>query len=170
MLKLGRLRSADRDIATLSLVVMILLVAAQVIMRVIFLAPLVGAEEFVRYLLIAVVFIGAPYATRSGGQIRMEELQAFMPKWLRYSIRFLAFTSGVVVFGAIAAATIITTLGNLKNRTATLSIPFWVFFLPMMLGFVWVTFESLVLWLNFWKHPDYVSIETELPDDGAPKN
>ncbi len=169
MLKLGRLRSADRDIATFSLVVMILLVAAQVIMRVVFLAPLVGAEELVRYLLIAVVFIGAPYATRSGGQIRMEELQGAMPKWLQYAIRFLAFTSGVVVFGAIAGATIITTLGNLKNRTATLSIPFWVFFLPMILGFVWMTFESLVLWVHFWKHPDYVDIETEEPDDGNAK-
>ncbi len=159
------MRNTDRNIATAALFAMVLLVFAQVVMRVVFLAPLVGAEELVRYLLIGVVFIGMPYATRSGGQIRMEEMQSMFPKWIRLSIRFLAFTGGVVVFGTVAAASIITTLHNLRNTTATLSIPFWIFFLPTILGFVLATFEYAVLWIGFWKHP-----EIRYADDGMPEH
>ncbi|HUZ17177.1 MAG TPA: TRAP transporter small permease [Spirochaetia bacterium] len=148
------LRESDRNVAVLALFVMILLVLAQVIMRVVFLAPLVGAEEFVRYLLIWVVFIGAPFATRRGGQIRMDELQNFMPKAVRYAVRLLSFISGVGVFGIIALSAIITTLHNLTNRTATLSIPFWIFFLPTILGFVLATLESALLFFGFLKNPE----------------
>jgi TRAP-type C4-dicarboxylate transport system permease small subunit len=154
-------RNTDRNMATVSLGLLVLLVFAQVVMRVVFLAPLVGAEEFVRYLLIWVVFIGMPYTTRYGDQIKMEELQSFMPKWIRYPVRFLSITSAIITFGIVAFASIVTTLHNLQNTTATLSIPFWIFFFPTVLGFILVTAESVVRWMNFWKNPDYIPIDKQ---------
>ena len=154
-------RNTDRNMATIALGILVILVFAQVIMRVVFLAPLVGAEEFVRYLLIWLVFIGMPYTTRYGDQIKMEELQSFMPKWIRYPVRFLSITSAIITFGIVAVASIVTTLNNLQNRTATLSIPFLIFFLPTVLGFILVTIESTVRWMNFWKNPDYIPIDKQ---------
>ncbi|WP_319476281.1 TRAP transporter small permease [Marispirochaeta aestuarii] len=164
MRKLSFFRATDRNLATTALIMLVLLVFAQVIMRVVFLAPLVGAEEFVRYLLIWVVFLGMPYTTRFGDQIKMEELQLFMPKWIRYPIRLLALTSGCIIFCIVSISAIYTTLSNLKNTTATLSIPFWIFFTPTILGFVLVTIETGVRWAKFWKDPDYHALD-ELHDD-----
>ena len=145
------IRNADRNLATVSLILLTLLVFAQVVMRVVFLSPLVGVEEFIRYLLIWVVFIGMPYTTRLGDQIKMEELQTFMPKWFRFGLRICILISAVVTFAIVAVAAVITTLKNLQNTTATLSIPFWIFFLPTVLGFILVTFESVVRGLRLWR-------------------
>lgn len=149
-----RIRNTDMYIATLCLVSLTLLVVAQVVMRVFFLAPLIGAEELVRYLLICVVFIGAPYAARNGGHIRMEEIQMWLPFRIRYALRFLAFFSAVIAFGIVSYASILTLLKNLNNRTATLSMPFWIFIFPTVLGFILLTVEYTVLFIGFLKKPD----------------
>lgn len=147
-------RNLDRAVATLCLVSLTVLVVAQVVMRVFFLAPLIGAEEFVRYLLICVVFIGAPYAARNGGHIRMEEIQMWFPVRLRIALRFLVLLSAVIIFGIISYASVLTMMQNLKNRTATLSMPFWIFIMPTVLGFILLTVEYAVLFIGFIKAPD----------------
>ncbi|MCX7787639.1 MAG: TRAP transporter small permease [Spirochaetes bacterium] len=134
-------REFDRYLSTSILGALILLVALQVVMRVIFLSPLIGAEELARYFLICVVFLGAPFAARTGGHIRMEELLQRFPLKLRTGISFLICLSAVLVFGIVSVGSVITLLRNLQNRTATLSIPFPIFIAPTVLGFVLLTFE-----------------------------
>ena len=46
-----------------------------------------------------------------------------------------------------------TLLENLRNRTATLSMPFPLFILPTVLGFVLLTLEYGILFISFLKNP-----------------
>ncbi len=134
-------RELDRYLSTIILGVLILLVALQVVMRVVFLSPLIGAEELARYFLICVVFLGAPFAARTGGHIRMEELLQRFPTKIRFAISFLIGLSAILVFGIVSVGSVITLFRNLQNRTATLSIPFPIFIAPTVLGFVLLTYE-----------------------------
>ncbi|ORC37786.1 hypothetical protein B4O97_01935 [Marispirochaeta aestuarii] len=148
------IRNLDKYLGTFFLASLILLVIAQIVMRVVFLAPLKGAEELVRYFLICVVFFGAPYAAREGGHIRMEELQTWFPFWLRYPVRLLSFLSAAVVFGIVAYGSVLTLMQNLANRTATLSIPFPIFIMPTVLGFILLTVAYTRMFIRFLRHPD----------------
>jgi TRAP-type C4-dicarboxylate transport system permease small subunit len=158
------IRNADKYLATFFLAVLILIVMAQIVMRVVFLAPLKGAEELVRYFLICVVFLGAPYAARNGGHIRMEEIQMWFPHWIRYPIRLLAFIGAMVAFGIVAYASVLTMMENLANRTATLSIPFPIFILPTVLGFTLLTVEYALKLFRFLKKSD-IPRDKKQPDN-----
>ena len=153
-MQLNRPRNLDRNITAVIFVALMVLVVIQIIMRVIFLAPLVGAEELVRYFLICIIFIGAPFAARNGGHIRMEEFQAMLPKPLRRVVRFLSFLSAVVVFGIVSYSSVLTLFQNINNRTATLSMPFWIFILPTVFGFLLLTMEYGILFAEFLRNPD----------------
>ena len=134
-------REFDRYVSTILLGVLIILVALQVVMRVVFLSPLIGAEELARYFLICVVFMGAPFAARTGGHIRMEELIQRFPKKTQRFIFAVIHLLAALVFAITTVGSVITLLNNLKNRTATLSIPFPIFIFPTVLGFLLLTYE-----------------------------
>ena len=152
-MQLQRFRNLDRDISAIIFAAMMVLVVIQIVMRVVFLAPVVGAEELVRYFLICIIFLGAPYAARNGGQIRMEEFQNMMPKPLRSAVRFLSLFFSVAVFGIIAFAALLSLTQNMKNTTATLSMPYWLFILPAVLGFALLAVEYALLFADFLKKP-----------------
>ena len=57
---------------------MILIPAAQVVLRELVGVPFVGAEELTRFMLICVVFVTFPYVVASGSNIRLEELLQFI--------------------------------------------------------------------------------------------
>ncbi|RLD90224.1 MAG: hypothetical protein DRJ29_15755 [Bacteroidetes bacterium] len=49
----------------------------------------------------------------------------------------------VFVFAIISLSAIYTMATNYKSTTPTISIPFWIFFLPTILGFTLLTAEHL---------------------------
>ena len=153
-MKIGQLlRNTDKFLGTLMLFMLLIITVAQVVMRSVFSFPLIGAEELARYFFICVVFISLPYTTRSGGLIRLEGFQSLLPKRLRYILRIISYGCGIAVFGITAASSISSTLNNIENQTPTLALPFWLFFLPTMVGFTLLTIEYIVLLINFLKRP-----------------
>ena len=60
----------DKEISILCLSVMLITVIAQVLMRELFNFPLVGAEEFVRYMMIWIVLFPLAFTLREGGTHR----------------------------------------------------------------------------------------------------
>jgi TRAP-type C4-dicarboxylate transport system permease small subunit len=84
----------------------------------------------------------------------MEEIQMWLPFRIRYAIRLLAFLGAVVAFGIVSYASILTLMQNLNNRTATLSMPFYIFIFPTVLGFILLTMEYAILFFGFLKKPD----------------
>jgi len=121
---IASVRKLIRGVSLLLLFLLIVTPLVQVIMRGVFTLPFSGAEELARYFLICLCFMAASYVTLEGGQIRMEEVQAFLPSRWRWAMQMTIEAMGVVFFGFISACAVITISRNLDNQTATLEMPF----------------------------------------------
>lgn len=131
------------SLALLALLVITPLV--QIVMRGVFNLPFGGAEELARYFLICLTFIGASYVTVEGGQIRMEEFQAFLPARPRWLLQLVIESCGVLLFAFLCGAAVVTISRNLENRTATLEMPFVYFMAPLALGAALLCIETAVI-------------------------
>ena len=129
----------DKEISILCLAVMMITVILQVLMRELFDFPLVGAEEFVRYLMIWIVLFPLAFTLREGGHIAMTELRDMFPKPLQNGLSCVSDVCSIAVFAIVSWSSMSVIVENMNNTTATLQIPFWIFFLPNLLGFVLLT-------------------------------
>ena len=120
-------------------------------MRGVFNVPLAGAEELAKYFLICLTFLAASYVTREGGQIRMEEFQFLLPAKPRWALQLVIEMSGVLVFGVLFVASVVTVSRNLNSVTPVLEIPFLVFFAPLVLGSLLLVVETLVMLVHTWR-------------------
>lgn len=123
----------------------------QIVMRSIFNVPMAGAEELARYFLICLTFLAASHVTATGGQIRMEEIQALIPASPRWLLQLLIELAGTATFVVIAVAAFFTIGNNLTNRTATLEMPFWLFMGPLAVGASLLSLETLAAFVQTWK-------------------
>ncbi len=135
----------DKEISILCLSAMLITVILQVLMRELFDFPLVGAEEFVRYLMIWIVLFPLAFTLREGGHIAMVELRDMLPKSIRNGLSFVSDVCSLVVFAIVSWSSASVIIENANNTTATLQIPFWIFFLPNLLGFVLLSAGYLVI-------------------------
>ena len=134
-----------------SLLLLFLLIAtplAQVVMRGVFNIPMSGAEELARYFLICLSFLAASFVTREGGQICMEEIQAFLPDRIRWWTQMVVELSGVIFFTTIGISALVTISRNLDNQTATLEMPFPIFMAPLALGMFLLAIETSMVLLH----------------------
>lgn len=145
------MRAAVRWLALALLAALVITPLAQIVMRGVFNVPMSGAEELARYFLITLTFIAASHVTHEGGQIRMEEFQGFIPPRPRWWLQLLIELSGIVLFGVMCAAGVITILNNLKNQTATLEMPFWLFMGPLAVGTALLVIETTATLVHTWR-------------------
>ncbi|MGL4810673.1 MAG: TRAP transporter small permease [Beijerinckiaceae bacterium] len=124
---------------------------AQIIMRGIFNVPMAGAEELTRYFLICLTFMAGALVTVEGGQIRMEEFQGMLPERVRFALQLVIDAAGGMVFAYVAYAAVVTTLGNLTNKTATLEMPFWLFMAPLSLGMALLAGATMAQFVRIWR-------------------
>ncbi len=148
---MNRLRSTVRGAGLVLLAALIVTPLAQITMRGVFNVPLAGAEELAKYFLICLTFIAASYVTREGGQIRMEELQARLPRRPRWVLQMLIEISGVAVFGVLFVASAVTVSRNMNSVTPVLEMPFWMFFAPLVIGSLLLVIETLAMLVHTWR-------------------
>lgn len=148
---LSGLRAAVRWISVALLALLIVTPLAQIVMRGIFNVPMAGAEELARYFLITLTFLSASYVTQQGGQIRMEEFQGLIPPRPRWWLQLSIDLAGILTFGVLCVAGVITILKNLDNQTATLEMPFWLFMGPLALGAALLVVETTAAMLHTWR-------------------
>lgn len=117
---------------------------AQIIMRSVFGAPIVGAVEFTRFLLICVVFVSYPLVVEAGENIVMGDLRNALPALPRRILNVLTSLCAIFVCGLVAYAVFQTIGKNLNNATPTLKIPFWIFLGSTFFGFASATVVHLV--------------------------
>lgn len=120
-------------------------------MRGVFSVPLAGAEELAKYFLICLTFLAAAYVTAEGGQIRMEEFQAFLPPKPRWILQLGIEASGVAVFAILFVASVVTVSRNMNSVTPILEMPFWLFFAPLVLGSLLLAVETLAMLAHTWR-------------------
>jgi TRAP-type C4-dicarboxylate transport system permease small subunit len=145
---LGKIRTLIRWASLLLLFLLIATPLAQVVMRGVFNIPMSGAEELARYFLICLSFLAASFVTREGGQICMEEIQAFLPDRIRWWTQLVVELSGVIFFTTIGISALVTISRNLDNQTATLEMPFPIFMAPLALGMFLLAIETSMVLLH----------------------
>jgi len=148
------LAAARALVRWLSLALLALLIVtplAQIVMRGIFNLPMAGAEELARYFLICLVFVGSPWVTQMGGQIRMEEFQALIPARPRWLLQLAIDLAGIAFFALVLAAGIVTIRNNLDNQTATLEMPFWLFMAPLLFGALMLAVETTIVFAHTYR-------------------
>ena len=145
---LGKIRTLIRWASLLLLFLLIATPLAQVVMRGVFNIPMSGAEELARYFLICLSFLAASFVTREGGQICMEEIQAFLPERIRWWTQMVVELSGVIFFTIIGISALVTISRNLDNQTATLEMPFPIFMAPLALGMFLLAIETSMVLLH----------------------
>jgi TRAP-type C4-dicarboxylate transport system permease small subunit len=123
----------------------------QITMRGIFNVPMAGAEELARYFLICLIFLAGSYVTEQGGQIRMEEFQGLIPAKPRWLLQLLIEASGVVLYGILFVACLITISRNLNNQTPIIEMPFWLFFAPLAVGALLLAVETAMMFVHTWR-------------------
>ena len=113
---------------------MTFLPALQIVLRFVGM-PFIGAEELTRFFLICMTFLSYPLVVAAKQNILMGEFKAALPSPIRGALDIITdfLTLALSVF--IAYATCYTVLGNLKNVTPTLAIPFWIFLASTFIAF-----------------------------------
>ncbi|MBK9135926.1 MAG: TRAP transporter small permease [Betaproteobacteria bacterium] len=145
------IRGALRALSFALLALLVATPLAQIVMRSVFNVPMSGAEELTRYFLVCAVFVAAPLVTREGGQIAMEEMQALVPAWPRWWLQMAIELAGIAFFALMAVAAVVTIGNNLRNQTATLEMPFWLFMAPLALGMALLSLETAVRLAHTWR-------------------
>ncbi|MFO1328081.1 MAG: TRAP transporter small permease subunit [Rubrivivax sp.] len=136
------------------LALLVLTPLAQILMRSVFNVPMAGAEELARYFLICLVFMGAPLVTQAGGQIAMRELQLMLPRRARFGLQLAIEAAGMAFFALVTLAAAVSIARNLRNQTATLEMPFWLFMAPLLLGAALLVLETAAVLAEAWRRGD----------------
>lgn len=134
------------------LYLLILLVVMDVSVRALSLQPFIGTIEVVRCFLIWSVFISLRYTTREGGHIRMDDILSRFPRKVQVVFELAWHAAAVGVFGIVSVSAVIATIRNRYGATEALGIPFWIFFLPTIIGFFLVTLQSMIILVRYIKN------------------
>lgn len=138
---------AKRLLNAFCVIVLIALVAVpftQVIMRDVFGAAIIGAEEFTRFLLIVLVFTAFPIVVADQENIVMAEFLDALPPTVRKAMTFIITVAAILAAGFMAYVAWQTIFRNLNNATPTLRIPFWLFLGATFFGFAAATLVHLL--------------------------
>lgn len=119
------LMRAIRVLIGLLLVVSVLVNFANIVGRYAFHAPLVGAEEMMIFLMIAIVFLGTAVVAREGRHIKMDILVGLLPAPAQKVIHALVELLAIVVAGVITylAIPLIQHLAAFNERSQAANIP-----------------------------------------------
>ncbi len=114
---------------------MIAVPLAQIIMRYVFNSPIIGAEEFTRFLLICTVFVSYPLVVQDGENIVMDELHEVLPGKFRRLLGLIISATAAATCVFLAVVVILNISANSSSATPTLGIPFWIFLSATFFGF-----------------------------------
>jgi TRAP-type C4-dicarboxylate transport system permease small subunit len=117
-----------RGLIAALLVLSVLLNFANVVGRKFFSAPIIGAEEVMNFLMVAIVFLGAGVVAYDGSHINMEIVIDRFPPRLRDGFKALAQISAIVIAGVLIflGVPIVQHLLAFDERSQAANVPLWV--------------------------------------------
>ena len=138
------LRDLDRNIGVTAFFVLTALLFFQVVLRVVADTSVIGLDELERYLFIVMVFMAIAFTERADGHIRFDSFLKALPQRINKAVQIAILTGSTFVFGVALYSAFISISRNMANKTPILEIPFFIFFLPTILGFLLITLTYLV--------------------------
>jgi TRAP-type C4-dicarboxylate transport system permease small subunit len=137
------LRDLDRNIGVAAFFVLTGLLFFQVVLRVVADTSIIGLDELERYLFIVMVYMAIAFTERVDGHIRFDSFLNALPQQINKAVRIAILTGSAFVFGVALYSAFISIARNTANMTPILEIPFFIFFLPTILGFLLITLTYL---------------------------
>jgi TRAP-type C4-dicarboxylate transport system permease small subunit len=122
---------------------LVAILGVQIILRDVFLAPIVGLEEVTRMLMILMVWIAYPLVVAKGENIVMAELKGALPRRLRHGMDLVIGLACTAAALLMVWATWEALAANPRNMTPTLRIPFWIYLASAAFGFGGAAFLHL---------------------------
>ncbi len=126
---------ATSAVAVTLLLGLVAILALQIVLRDIFVSPVVGLEEVTRLLMILMVWIAFPLVVIKGENIVMAELKEALPPRIRHVMDLVIGLACAAAAMAMVWATWETLAANPRNMTPTLRIPFWIYLASAAFGF-----------------------------------
>lgn len=144
-------KNKDGFISSIILFLILIISLLQIFLRSVLNIPLIGVEELSRYFFISLIFLGLPYAFRLDGHIKLEGIQKYFPPKVGRVMELLKHISGILVFSTISISAVYTVSTNFESKTPTISLPFWLFFMPTIIGFILLTIEHVKALIKSFK-------------------
>ena len=119
-----------------AIIISSLLLFVNVVMRYVFLLPIYWAEEFVRYLMVWLIFIGASQVTQWGGHVAVDIVPRVLSK-RGNAILALAVNLICVLFCIVLAYLSLKQMLRVKGAgqiSPALEIPMWIAYLSIPAG------------------------------------
>lgn len=111
-------------VAVIATAIMMLMTSGDAIMRYAFNQPFVGAYEVTeKYLVIAAIFLGLPYAYRGGAFIRVTFLVDHLPSALKAAANWFAYLVSVACCGLLVYATSLQAWQAIGDNTTLATLP-----------------------------------------------
>jgi TRAP-type C4-dicarboxylate transport system permease small subunit len=137
-------------VGAVSLMIIMLLTAADVIMRYVFNRPIIGAFDMTQYLMVVVFAFALPYCTLKKGHINVDILTSHLSGKVQAIIAGITTPLSLVLFSLITWQTIVATgiQHNSNIVSSVLPIPRYPFVALLFIGYVCFV---LVLLADFFK-------------------
>ncbi len=131
--------------------------------------PAGWTEEIARYLLVAVVFIGASISVRKNNHIQVDAFYRWMPPRMARVMATLVDVVRVLFFGYAAYLNwmLLQKIGS--QRMAIVELPMGLVFGAMLFGFVLMFYRSIVVARRHWKSGYCVLERPEVALEGGEK-
>ncbi|WP_102225252.1 TRAP transporter small permease [Acidimangrovimonas sediminis] len=144
---LGAIDRANRLLAGLAAAILVALVAivfAGVVSRYLLGRPLLGLNEVVQLTAVALVMLGLPHCTGSGGHVTVDVLDGAIGRIGRFLGDLLSRAVSILVLSALVRRAITKALEahEFGDVTNMLSLPLWPFYAAIALG---MALSALVL-------------------------
>ena len=136
-------------ITSLSSIVMVIVIFAQVFCRYILRSPLYWSEEMARYSFIYIVFIGGAWAGKEYAHLGVDFFINKMPANIQHYIRLFTDIAIMLFSGFIVVIAILTLLKLGHQKSPALGIPMYYPYAAIPTGFLLLMFYYL---LHFVEH------------------
>jgi TRAP-type transport system small permease protein len=131
--------------------------------------PAGWTEEIARYMLVAVVFIGASMSVRKNNHIQVDVFYRFMPRWLARTLSTLVDLIRCSFLGYAAWLTWLLMQRIGEQRMAIVELPMGLVFGAMLFGFALMFVRSLQVAWRHWKRGYSMLERPELALEGGEK-
>jgi len=139
----------DMIIASFSLAMLWGNIILQVTLRQIFSRPIMVADELTMYLVAAVIITPLGCLEKENGHIVMEEFLNILPSVIKKTIRFIISVSVTAIYIMLVVSVSKVIINNPRNMTPMLKMPFWFFFMPCVIGFLWTSIVRVIKHICF---------------------
>jgi len=141
----------ERGFLAWAIIVSSLLLFVNVVMRYVFKLPIYWAEEFVRYLMVWIIFVGASQVTLKGGHVAVDIVPRFLSKRATTVLAFIINVVAILFLLVLAYFSLkqMMRVQGAHQISPAMELPMWIAYLSIPVGSLLMIIRYLQqIWLR----------------------